>query len=186
MGACQDCWVATERRRAPARLHDLLEARHAPGRARDGGAVVSDAPATVIVGAGPAGMRAAQTLVAHGLRPVVIDEAPRWRRADLPPAARPGFERAKRDALRLRRPARPTALHGDDGGASRDRIDYRPRHAGVERREGDRLDLLYGGAHAPRRLQPSDRRHRRDRPRAAVPGLDPARRLHARRRRRWR
>ena len=33
---------------------------------------------TVIVGAGPAGVRAAQTLVAHGVRPVVIDEAPRW------------------------------------------------------------------------------------------------------------
>ena len=32
----------------------------------------------VIVGAGPAGIRAAQTLVAQGLRPVVIDEAPRW------------------------------------------------------------------------------------------------------------
>ncbi|HEX7867437.1 MAG TPA: FAD-dependent oxidoreductase [Variovorax sp.] len=31
----------------------------------------------VIVGAGPAGVRAAQALVAHGLRPVVIDEAPR-------------------------------------------------------------------------------------------------------------
>lgn len=33
---------------------------------------------TVIVGAGPAGVRAAQTLVRHGVRPVVIDEAPRW------------------------------------------------------------------------------------------------------------
>lgn len=32
----------------------------------------------VIVGAGPAGIRAAQTLVAYGLRPVLIDEAPRW------------------------------------------------------------------------------------------------------------
>jgi hydrogen cyanide synthase HcnB len=31
----------------------------------------------VIVGAGPAGIRAAQTLVAHGVRPVLIDEAPR-------------------------------------------------------------------------------------------------------------
>jgi hydrogen cyanide synthase HcnB len=31
----------------------------------------------VIVGAGPAGIRAAQTLAAHGLRPLVIDEAPR-------------------------------------------------------------------------------------------------------------
>jgi len=31
----------------------------------------------VIVGAGPAGVRAAQTLVAHGLKPAVIDEASR-------------------------------------------------------------------------------------------------------------
>lgn len=31
----------------------------------------------IIVGAGPAGVRAAETLVAHGLRPVVIDEADR-------------------------------------------------------------------------------------------------------------
>ncbi|QTD45695.1 NAD(P)/FAD-dependent oxidoreductase [Ottowia testudinis] len=31
----------------------------------------------LIVGAGPAGVRAAQTLVAHGLRPVVVDEAAR-------------------------------------------------------------------------------------------------------------
>ena len=29
----------------------------------------------VIVGAGPAGIRAAQTLAAHGVRPVLIDEA---------------------------------------------------------------------------------------------------------------
>lgn len=33
-------------------------------------------PQVVVVGAGPAGMRAALTLVARGLRPVVIDEAP--------------------------------------------------------------------------------------------------------------
>ena len=31
----------------------------------------------VIVGAGPAGVRAAQALVAHGVRPVLIDEAAR-------------------------------------------------------------------------------------------------------------
>ena len=31
----------------------------------------------VIVGAGPAGIRAAQTLVAHGVRPVLLDEAAR-------------------------------------------------------------------------------------------------------------
>lgn len=32
----------------------------------------------VIVGAGPAGIRAAQTLVSHGLRPTVLDESPSW------------------------------------------------------------------------------------------------------------
>ena len=32
----------------------------------------------VIVGAGPAGIRAAQTLLAHGVRPVLIDEAARF------------------------------------------------------------------------------------------------------------
>lgn len=32
----------------------------------------------VIVGAGPAGVRAAQTLVEAGLHPVVIDENARW------------------------------------------------------------------------------------------------------------
>lgn len=34
-------------------------------------------PRVVVVGAGPAGVRAAETLVRHGLRPVVIDEAPK-------------------------------------------------------------------------------------------------------------
>src|SRR2546422_11021893 len=49
----------------------------------------------VIVGAGPAGVRAAQTLVAHGVRPVLIDEAPRWggQIYRQPP---PGFTRPKR------------------------------------------------------------------------------------------
>ena len=34
--------------------------------------------APLIIGAGPAGLRAAHTLVRHGLRPVIIDEAHRW------------------------------------------------------------------------------------------------------------
>ena len=34
-------------------------------------------PRVIIVGAGPAGVRAAQTLVAHGITPIVIDEAER-------------------------------------------------------------------------------------------------------------
>lgn len=51
----------------------------------------------VIVGAGPAGVRAAETLVAAGIVPVVIDEAPRaggqiYRQ----PPADAGFERSKR------------------------------------------------------------------------------------------
>ncbi|PQZ70277.1 FAD/NAD(P)-binding oxidoreductase [Achromobacter sp. MYb9] len=33
-------------------------------------------PQMVVVGAGPAGVRAAQTLLRHGVRPVIIDEAP--------------------------------------------------------------------------------------------------------------
>ncbi|MDT7837934.1 FAD-dependent oxidoreductase [Aquabacterium sp. OR-4] len=60
----------------------------------------------VIVGAGPAGVRAAQTLVAHGLRPVLVDEAARgggqiYRQ---PP---PGFERTAR------------ALYGFEAGRAR-------------------------------------------------------------------
>ena len=37
----------------------------------------STAPRVVVVGAGPAGVRAAQALVQAGLRPIVIDEGRR-------------------------------------------------------------------------------------------------------------
>ena len=37
---------------------------------------MSERPQPLIVGAGPAGIRAAQALVAAGLRPLVVDEAP--------------------------------------------------------------------------------------------------------------
>ena len=62
------------------------------------------APRIVIVGAGPAGVRAAEALVARGLRPVVIDEAPAsggqiYRRAlatfTRPERAIHGFEAAR-------------------------------------------------------------------------------------------
>ena len=83
---------------------------------------MNDAP-PVIVGAGPAGMRAAVTLAAAGLAPIVVDEAPRsggqiYRR---PPS---GFVRAYRalygfEATKARRVHRAfDALAG--------RIDYRP------------------------------------------------------------
>jgi len=38
-------------------------------------AAPSDDPSMVVVGAGPAGVRAAQTLMRHGVRPVIVDEA---------------------------------------------------------------------------------------------------------------
>ena len=75
----------------------------------------------VVVGAGPAGIRAAQTLVAHGLRPVLIDEAARaggqiYRR---PPAH---FERAA-GTLYGTEAARATSLHDAVDGL-KGRIDY--------------------------------------------------------------
>jgi NADPH-dependent 2,4-dienoyl-CoA reductase/sulfur reductase-like enzyme len=81
-------------------------------------------PPPVIVGAGPAGMRAAQTLVAHGLRPVVIDEAARaggqiYRR---PPA---GFMRSPGQLYGFEA-GRATAVHGAFD-ALAGAIDYRPQ-----------------------------------------------------------
>ncbi|MFI4987029.1 MAG: FAD-dependent oxidoreductase [Alphaproteobacteria bacterium] len=81
-------------------------------------------PRIVIVGAGPAGTRAAEALVRHGVRPVVVDEAPQsggqiYRRQPpgftRPPAALYGFEAAK--AVRLH--AAFERLAGS--------IDYRPQ-----------------------------------------------------------
>ena len=85
--------------------------------------VKGNKPAVLIVGAGPAGTRAAETLVAHGVAPVLVDEGVRsggqiYRQ---PPAgfARPasalyGFEARKAQAVHA-------AL-----AAVRDRLDYRP------------------------------------------------------------
>lgn len=98
----------------------------------------ADAP-VVIVGAGPAGVRAAQTLVAHGLRPVVVDEGLRaggqiYRQRPSPLAADArtlyGFEAAR--ATRLHQAF--DALQGQ--------IDYRPQTLvwGVE---GQTFNLLH-------------------------------------------
>ncbi len=77
----------------------------------------------VVVGAGPAGVRAAERLVAGGVRPIVVDEAPRaggqiYRR---PP---PGLERPYKTLYGFEA-GRAKALHNafDALGA---RIDYRP------------------------------------------------------------
>ena len=80
-------------------------------------------PVVVVVGAGPAGARAAERLVASGLRPIVVDEGSRgggqiYRRQPdgfrRPPAELYGFEAAK-----------ATALHRDFD-ALAGRVDYRP------------------------------------------------------------
>jgi hydrogen cyanide synthase HcnB len=94
----------------------------------------------VIVGAGPAGVRAAQTLVAHGVCPVVLDEAPRaggqiYRR---PPAH---FQRTAKTLYGFEA-ARAQAVHGAfDRLASN--IDYRPDSL-VWNAQGGMLDVLHG------------------------------------------
>lgn len=95
----------------------------------------------VIVGAGPAGVRAAQTLVAHGLRPVVVDEAPRWggQIYRQPPA---GFTRTK-EALYGFEAGRADALHSAMAGIL-GKVDYRPDTL-VWGAENGRLDLLSRG-----------------------------------------
>lgn len=94
----------------------------------------------VIVGAGPAGVRAAQALVAHGVRPVLIDEAARaggqiYRR---PPAH---FQRTAA-TLYGTEAARATALHATFDGL-RDQVDHRPDSL-VWNAQDARLDVLHG------------------------------------------
>jgi NADPH-dependent 2,4-dienoyl-CoA reductase/sulfur reductase-like enzyme len=96
----------------------------------------------VIVGAGPAGMRAAETLVRAGLRPMVVDEQPAsggqiYRR---PPS---GFKRAA-NALYGTEAAKAEALHRCFD-ALADRIDYRPDTT-VWGLKDDRLFLQKEGA----------------------------------------
>ncbi len=77
----------------------------------------------VVVGGGPAGVRAVQCLLAHGLRPVWIDEAPRT-----------GGQKYRRPPPPFRRP--PSTLYGSEarkavalqaaGDAAAKAADYRP------------------------------------------------------------
>ena len=103
--------------------------------------VIDVASPPVIVGAGPAGVRAAQTLVAHGLRPVVVDESPRcggqiYRQ---PP---PGHVRDKRSLYGFES-ARADAVHRSFESIA-DRLDHRPGTL-VWGIEGDTLHLLRDG-----------------------------------------
>ncbi|HEY4065424.1 MAG TPA: FAD/NAD(P)-binding oxidoreductase [Burkholderiaceae bacterium] len=94
----------------------------------------------VIIGAGPAGIRAAQALAAHGLRPVVIDEAERaggqiYRRA-------PAHFTRPAKALYGLEAARATAVHAAIDGLG-GRIDYRPDSLVWSVQDGQ-LDVLHG------------------------------------------
>lgn len=96
----------------------------------------------VIVGAGPAGIRAAERLVAAGLRPVVIDEAARWGGQIYRQPPDGGFTRPKR-ALYGFEAGKADAVHRAMA-AIRDKVDYRPRTL-VWNLEAGALDLLCDG-----------------------------------------
>ncbi|PZX00874.1 NADPH-dependent 2,4-dienoyl-CoA reductase/sulfur reductase-like enzyme [Pseudomonas sp. 478] len=95
----------------------------------------------VIIGAGPAGIRAAQTLVAHGVRPVLLDEA-----------ARGGGQIYRRQPANFKRS--PVKLYGFEVGkanalhqtidALREQLDYRPETL-VWNAEDGALDTLHEG-----------------------------------------
>ena len=94
----------------------------------------------VIVGAGPAGIRAAQTLVAHGVRPVLLDEA-----------ARGGGQIYRRQPANFKRSA--VKLHGFEARKAkalhqtidelREQLDYRPETLAWNAEAGT-LDTLHG------------------------------------------
>ncbi|QNB05618.1 FAD-dependent oxidoreductase [Herbaspirillum frisingense] len=96
----------------------------------------------VIVGAGPAGVRAAQTLLAHGLRPVLIDEAAQaggqiYRQ---PPG---GFRRSRKTLYGFEA-GRAQSVHAAFH-ALREAIDYRPQTL-VWNAQPGLLDLMDGQA----------------------------------------
>jgi len=97
----------------------------------------------VIVGAGPAGIRAAQTLVAAGLRPVVIDENARWGgQIYRQPPAGAGFTRPK-SALYGFEAKKANAVH-DAMAKLLTHIDYRPDTLAWAC-EPNRLDTIHAG-----------------------------------------
>jgi NADPH-dependent 2,4-dienoyl-CoA reductase/sulfur reductase-like enzyme len=95
----------------------------------------------VIVGAGPAGVRAAHTLVRRGLRPTVIDEAPLWggQIYRQPPTH---FQRSKKDLYGFES-KRAHAVHQAMADILRD-IDYQPETL-VWNAQDQALDTLRDG-----------------------------------------
>ncbi|WMD19205.1 NAD(P)/FAD-dependent oxidoreductase [Achromobacter seleniivolatilans] len=95
----------------------------------------------VIIGAGPAGVRAAQALVAQGLRPVILDEGlrPGGQIYRQPP---PGFKRSK-SVLYGFEHRKAKAVH-DTMQELLSQVDYRPGSL-VWNAEGKTLDVLRDG-----------------------------------------
>ncbi|MEW6340847.1 MAG: FAD/NAD(P)-binding oxidoreductase [Paraburkholderia sp.] len=100
-------------------------------------------PRVVIVGAGPAGVRAAETLVAAGVRPVVLDENARWGgQIYRQPPANASFERSKQ-ALYGFEARKADALHTTMA-TLLPHLDYRPDTLAWACGRG-RLDTLHAG-----------------------------------------
>ncbi|SAK92840.1 FAD/NAD(P)-dependent oxidoreductase [Caballeronia ptereochthonis] len=107
---------------------------------------MSDGHRVVIVGAGPAGIRAAETLVAAGIRPVVIDENARWGgQTYRQPPADAGFARTK-SALYGFEARKAEAVH-DTMAKLLPKIDYRPDTLAWAC-EQNRLDTIHAGREA--------------------------------------
>ena len=104
---------------------------------------MTDARRIVIVGAGPAGVRAAETLVAAGVRPIVLDENARWGgQIYRQPPANGGFQRSKK-ALYGFEARKADALHTTMA-ALLPHLDYRPDTLAWACEAG-RLDTLNAG-----------------------------------------
>ncbi|ALS64651.1 NAD(P)/FAD-dependent oxidoreductase [Pandoraea apista] len=101
----------------------------------------------VIVGAGPAGIRAAQTLVAAGLHPIVLDENPRWGgQIYRQPPASAGFTRTKQTLYGFEA-AKADAIHSTMA-ALLPQVDYRPETL-VWACDPQRLHTMHGGREKP-------------------------------------
>ena len=95
-------------------------------------------PRVIIIGAGPAGVRAAETLVEAGVRPIVVDEGARdggqiYRRQPL------GFTRRTPRSTAAKPQARRRCINID---RLKGQIDYRRAPSGVEHRQWTRAPRL--------------------------------------------
>ncbi|ASL47273.1 Hydrogen cyanide synthase subunit HcnB [Burkholderia sp. AD24] len=104
---------------------------------------MTDERRIVIVGAGPAGVRAAEMLVAAGLRPLVLDENARWGgQIYRQPPANGGFQRSKKTLYGFEA-HKADALHTTMA-ALLPQLDYRPDTLAWACEPG-RLDTLHAG-----------------------------------------